>query len=246
MEHKLNHMTSIVISENIKNQNNLFYIQSSIGELLSHANCSIKASNINGRTMLLFNCPECYSDIIRTEIADKVAEILAIKYKYEYFKKQVPACGLSAIDREILLTSLIAADLDDDKKYAFDRVKQYYNICVDGIYNFRLGALKNKWEDIACCIPSCFMNTQLKDFIYYLLENKKKRVYVDDGLVYDCHFRQLKRSMLLDGESLKIIREILLSNCGEVELKGQIPKEDEYYLKEYYNDKIYFSERYRQ
>jgi hypothetical protein len=69
-------------------------------------------------------------------------------------------------------------------------------------------------------------------------------VYVDSGKVYDSHYRRLKRSSLLDGEGVKIIREILLSNCGEVELNGSLPKEDEYYLKEFYSDKIIFSSGY--
>ena len=47
--------------------------------------------------------------------------------------------------------------------------------------------------------------------------------------------------MLLDGQSTLITREILLSNCGEIRLYGEIPEEDEYYLKEFYNDKIVFS-----
>ena len=75
-------------------------------------------------------------------------------------------------------------------------------------------------------------------------ENKKKRVYIDNGRVYDSHYRRLKRSSLLDGDGVKIIREVLLSNCGEVELSGSIPKDDEFYLKEFYNDKIFFSNRY--
>lgn len=236
-------MTLMTVSEKENNQNNLFYIQSSLGELLSHADCLVKLINKEGRAILTINCPEYYKDIIKTEIADKVAEILVIKYKYDYFKKNISVCGLSNIDKEILLTSLIAADLFDDKKYALNKVKEYENICIDGIYNFKLCSLKNKWQDVVNCIPQCFMKSQLKDFIYFLLENKKKKVYVDDGLVYDSHFRRLKRCMLLEGENIKIIREILLSNCGEVELSGSIPKDDEYYLKEFYNDKIYFSKR---
>ena len=151
---------------------------------------------------------------------------------------------MSTVEKEILLTSLIAADLDDDKRYAFDRIKHFRDIAVDGIYNFRLKPLKKKWEDIVSYIPTCFMNEQLKEFISYLLENKKKRVYVDSGKVYDSHYRRLKRSSLLDGEGVKIIREVLLSNCGEVELNGSLPKEDEYYLKEFYSDKIIFSSGY--
>ena len=237
-------MTSITITEKDYNEENLLYIQASMGELLSHADCSVCEKNTEGRAQLMVNCPECYVDIIRSELSDKVAEIIAIKYKYEYFKKGVIVSGLTTIEREILLASLIAADLDDDKKYSFDRVKSYTNIAIDGIYNFTLQPLKKKWQDIVECIPSCFMNTQLKDFIYYLLENKKKRVYIDNGRVYDSHYRRLKRSSLLDGDGIKIIREVLLSNCGEVELNGSIPKEDEFYLKEFYNDKIFFSNRY--
>ena len=174
-----------------------------------------------------------------------MAEILAIKYKYEYFKKQVPACGLSAIDREILLTSLIAADLEDDKKYTYERLKNYSEIAIDGVFNFRLKPLKKKWQDVADCIPHLFLNSQLKEFISYLLENKKRLVYIDNGRVYDSHYRRLNRSELLGGESVKIVREVLLSNCGAVNICGQIPKDDEYYLREYYSDKVTFSYQYR-
>ena len=50
-----------------------------------------------------------------------------------------------------------------------------------------------------------------------------------------------KRRCPIDGDKIKIIREALLSNCGVVEISGEIPKDDEYYLKEFYSDKIIFS-----
>lgn len=234
-------MTTITISDKDYNDANIYYIQTGVGELLTHAECSVKTISADGRKILKIDCPEYYFDIIKTELADKIAEVIAIKYKYEYFKRVISVGGLSLSEREILLASLIAADLDDDKKYCFDRIKQFEQVPIDGIYNFRLKPLKRKWEDVANCIPACFFNAQLKEFIFYLLENKKKRVYIDGGKVYDNHYRRLKRSTLLDGEDMKIIREILLSNCGEVELSGKIPEKDEYYLKEYYNDKIIFS-----
>ncbi|MBE7083012.1 MAG: hypothetical protein E7373_00230 [Clostridiales bacterium] len=237
-------MTSIIVTENKQNEDGLLYVQTSGSELFSHAGCSSRIKTIDDRIVLTVNCPEEYKDIIRTEIADKVAEIITIKYKYDYFKKSLLVGGLSKLEKEILLTSLIAADLEDDKRYAYDRIKVYSEIAIDGIFNFRLKPLKKKWEDVVGCIPDCFLTSQLKEFITYLLENKKKRVYVDDGRVYDSHYRRLKRCSLLGGEGANITREVLLSNCGEVELSGEIPKEDEYYLKEYYNDKIIFSSGY--
>lgn len=234
-------MTNITITENVSNEDGLLYVQSSGGELFSHTGCTSRLKRIDDRLILIINCPEEYKDIIRTEIADKVAEIITIKYKYVFFKKNLSVGGLSQVEKEILLTSLIAADLDDDKRYAYDKIKGYQEIAVDGIFNFRLKPLKRKWEDVVTCIPNCFLNTQLKEFISYLLENKKKRVYIDDGRVYDSHYRRLKRCSLLGGDEARVVREVLLSNCGEVELSGKISKEDEYYLKEYYSDKIIFS-----
>lgn len=234
-------MTSITITENQSNEDGLLYVQTSGSELFLHAGASARLVTVGDRSILTVNCPEYYLDIIRAEIADKVAEIIAIKYKYEYFKKNLHVGGLSSVEKEILLTSLIAADLDDDKKYAYDRVKCCREISIDGTYNFRLKPLRKKWDDVVDCIPGCFLNSQLKEFISYLTENKKKRVFVEHGRVYDSHYRRLKRSSLLGGEKIKIIREVLLSNCGEVELLGELPDEDEYFLKEYYNDKIIFS-----
>ena len=234
-------MNQITVTENDYNENNLLYVQSAMSELFAHAECSVSEYVVDGRAILTITCPEYYDDVIRAELADKLAEIIAIKYKYDFFKKSIKTCGLSKTEKEILLTSLIAADLEDDKKYSFDRIKKYKEISIDGIFNFRLKQLKAKWIDIVQYIPTGFLSSQLKDFVSYLIENKKKKVYIDSGKVYDSHYRRLKRSALLDGEDIKIIREVLLSNCGEVELNGSIPKDDEYYLREFYNEKIIFS-----
>lgn len=234
-------MTRITVTENGENQNNLLYVQNSLAEIFSHANCSVKISCDRIRSVLSIDCPEEYKDILRVEIADKVAEVIAIKYKNDFFKKNILLQGLSQIEKELLVASLIAADLDDDKKYTFQRLKNDQNIAIDGAFNFKLKPLKKKWGDIVGYIPPCFMNYQLKEFIGYLVENKKTVVYVEGGRVYDSHYRRLKRSALLDGETTLITREILLSNCGEIRLTGNIPKDDELYLKEFYNDKIIFS-----
>jgi hypothetical protein len=237
-------MTQITITERAQNIDNVRYLRFGLDELFERTGCEVRTNTQSERVEFLVDCPDCYADVIRAEILDRAAEIIAIKYKYDYFKKNVQIGGLSSVEKELLLTSLISADLDDDKKYSFDRIKQSVEIAVDGIYDFRLRPLKNKWRDVAGYIPTCFLSGQLKEFVSYLIENKKKRVYVDNGRVYDWHYRLLKRSSLLDGEKVKIVREILLSNCGEVELSGDIPKDDEYYLKEFFNDKIIFSGRY--
>ena len=65
MGRKLNCMTSITITEKDYNEDNLLYIQANIGELLSHADCSVLEKNTEGRAQLMVNCPECYVRILQ-------------------------------------------------------------------------------------------------------------------------------------------------------------------------------------
>lgn len=234
-------MTTLNIYDCIQNKDNLFYVQNGMSELLKRADCSVKISEVPSRCVLSISCPENLFDIIFAEAIDRVSEIIAISYKYDYFNKSIKVGGLTPCEREILLVSLISADLDDDKKYAFDRLKESREICIDGVYNFRLLPLKRKWEGIVNYIPTVFINSQLKEFVSYLLENKKKRVFIDNSKVYDCHYRRLIRVNLIKGDDLSLLKEVLLSGCGEVEINGKLPEKDEYYLKEFYGDKIYFS-----
>ena len=233
----------VVITENQTGEENLLYLQSVMGELFTHADCNANLVSNNNRVKLSINCPDYYADIIKTEICDRVAEIITIKYKSDYFEKNLKVGGLSTNEKNILFASLIAADLEDDKRYTYEKLKNYTEIAIDGVYNFRLKLLKKKWEDVIDCIPPCFLTSQLKDFISYMIENKRKRIFIDNGRVYDNHYRRLNRCLLLGGQGLKIVREVLLSNCGEVNITGEIPKEDEFYLKEFYSDKISFSNR---
>ncbi|MBQ3115575.1 MAG: hypothetical protein IJC07_00935 [Clostridia bacterium] len=231
----------ITITESVSSEGNLLYVQSAMSEFCECAGCTTRLKRVNDRAVLTVTFSDCYREIIRTEIADKIAEIIAIKYKYDFFKQEISVSGLKSVEKEILLTSLIAADLEDDKKYSYSHLMTFNDFAIDGVYNFRLKPLKKKWQDVTTYIPNCFLEEQLKEFIKFLLENKSKRVYVDGGRVYDSHFRRLKRSSLLGGEQVQIVREVLLSNCGVIELCGEIPKDDEKYLKEYYTDKIIFS-----
>ena len=237
-------MAKICVSENVYGQNNLLYVQTNLSEIIRGADCEVTLQKSEDRATLSITCPDRYAEIIDIEVIDKVAEIIVVKYKYDFFKNAVKVTGLSEDEKEILFASLIAADFSDDKKYVFNKMKGLCEVAIDGVYNFWLKTLRKKWAEIVTYIPMVFERSQLKEFISYLLENRKKRVYVNCGKVYDSNYKRLYRADLLPAENLKIIREIILSGGGEIELLGSLPKSDEYYLKEFFNDKIFFSARY--
>ncbi|MBQ9485252.1 MAG: hypothetical protein IJU83_00270 [Clostridia bacterium] len=236
-------MTEIRITDAACGANGLYYIKNSLSELTEKTGTTAAIKNQGKRCALYLDCPDYYADIVHAETADRAAEVIAVGYKYAFLKRAVRSAGLKTVEREILLASLIAADLKEDKKYAFDRLKSIREAALDGVFNFRLKPLVKKWAEVAGYMPEVFVGSQLKDFISFLLENKKKRTYIDDCKVYDNYYRRLKRCSLLGGEEGEIVREVLLSDCGEVEIRGVLPPTDEKYLKEFYGDRVYFTAR---
>jgi len=238
-------MTQIILTDKDYNASNLQYIHFSLGDLFAQTGSRAEISQAGSRAVLAVNIPESYYDIVKKEIADKAADIIAVNYKYDYFKKSISTSGLSGIEKELLLTSLIAADIEEDKRYTASRLCGG-TVVLDGIFNFRLKPLKTKWAGIVGCMPEYFQGAQLKDFIVYLLEDRKRRVFVEGEKVYDSHYRRLSKGELMDKgmEEGRIIREVLLSGCGEVEVNCPLPRTDEIYLKEYFGDKIILGKGY--
>ncbi len=237
-------MATLILTDRDIRENNLLYIQTALSEVFAQTDCKAMCKQSGSRSALIIDCPIICYDLIKDEVDDKAADVIVVNYKYEFFKELIRPEGLNKIERELLLTSLIAADIDDDKKYVLDKLKHQNECALDGIFNFRLRPLKKKWEEIAEYMPKYFINTQLKEFISYLIDGKNKKVFVSDKKVYDSHYRRLTKSRLLSDGECDIVKEVILSNCGQIELGSKIPDKDEYYLKEFYGDKVSLDRKY--
>ncbi len=240
-------MRKIKITESSIRYDNLVYVKNSLKDIIEQINASADLQKHKNRSELVLTFPDEYVEIFLLEIRDRLADVIAVNYKHKFFKKRIKFSGLSELESELLLTSLISADVDEDKKYAIKKLKGYEEYSLDGIFNFRMLPLKEKWKEIAGYIPPSFTKAQLKDFVNYLIKDKKgKRVYVEGGKVYDKRFNLLSRNKLLtlDSGNLKIVKEILLSGAGEVELCSPVPSEENKYLKEFYDNKVYYNDGY--
>ncbi len=236
-------MKNLKISDGFKNKNNVLYVYNTLCGLFKRTGTDATAIINKGRACLSVDIKDDFYSFIKAEIEDKIADVIAINYKYVYLKKLVNPYGLNDFEKELLITALISADIDDDKKYVINKIGKSDDTCMDGTFNFRMVALKEKWKEVAGYIPAYFRKEDLKNFITYLVGEKRgKRVFVEGGGVYDRHFNKLSRCFLTDGNLNDgyIIREILLSGGGEVELSSEIPEKDRFYLKEYYGNKIFF------
>lgn len=232
-------MSLISVSECAKNNNNLVYINESLSDLFfKKEQCEF--SSDKDIYFANFYVDDDLFPVAREEIADKIADVICVAYKYEYFEDEIMLGGLKSLDKEILLSSLISADIDDDKRYVKSVLNFGTKISLDGFYNFRIAPLRRKWREIIGYIPSYFTEGELKEFVSYLIGEKRgRKVYVENEKVYDRRYNRLKRSDLIpQGKGLKLVKEVLLSGAGEVLVKGKIPEKDEKYLKEYFGEKI--------
>ncbi len=237
-------MSFIKVSDGAVGGTNMFYLYNQVAPLVNRVGGKAEIDCKEKRCNFFVGVDKGYSGFIRAEIEDKIADIVAVNYKYLFFKERVAVKGLDEFKQELLLSAIICADLEEDKRYVSAKMSRFDEYSIDGTFNFRMKPLKKKWEEIVSIIPPFFTDEQLNDFIRYILKEKKgKKVFVEKERVYDKNFNRLERIMLTDQnmEKGKIIREVILSGSGEVELCDKPPQLDEYYLKKFFGDKIVFS-----
>ena len=240
-------MREIKVTESSFRGKNVLYVYSALSDLAVQINAKVDIKNGKNRCEYKIIIDGDFYDIVIAEIFDKIADIIAVNYKYSFFKKNLKLPSLKSFEKEILLTALISADIEEDKRYVMKKLKLFSEYAVDGIFNFRMKPLKEKWQEIASYIPKTFTQKELKDFITYLIKDKStKKVYIDGETVYDRRFKELKKRQLLIGDSgeYSLLKEILLSGAGSIELESKIKDKDEKYIKELYGDKVLFGENY--
>jgi hypothetical protein len=240
-------MKEIKITESKTKNKNIVYLYTTLGDVVNQINSQILLKNGSNRIELTINVIEDYYELLKQEIEDKIADIIAVSYKYDYFSKKIKTSSLSEFERELLITALIAADIDEDKKYVIKKLKNFNEYSIDGIFNFRMKPLKEKWSEVAGYIPSSFVSKQVKDFIEYIIKDKNgKKVYYENGSVFDKRYNILRRRELLtkSGQDESTLIEILLSGAGEVELGSPLSEKEEQMIKEIYGDRVIFSSNY--
>ncbi|MGN0819523.1 MAG: hypothetical protein ACI4M6_03880 [Christensenellaceae bacterium] len=235
----------VEVSDNKFNYNNIIYINNQIGDTVARLGGGLKLVG-DERSHLYIDCDGASFGYLFPLLIDKIGDVIAVNYKYGYFKKNIRTAGLNQLEYELLLNALISADIEEDKRFIRSRLRGNSSYCIDGDFNFKMKALKEKWAEIVGYIPPTFTRTELKEFISYLVgEKTKNRVYIDKHNVYDRHFNRLNRTFLVEnGDKANIVKEVILSASGQVELCEKLDELNEFYLKEFFGDKIFFGSGY--
>lgn len=167
-----------------------------------------------------------------------LAEILGIGYKYEFLSRNLKV-ALSKREKKLLSAALIAADFEGDKSFILRKLPSTCEYALDGIYSFRLAALREKWLHILSYIPSGFSTADLTQFCEFLVGESRHKIYLKDGAVFGENFTRLSRSRLLGEENAET--EIILSDAGFVYCLGEVEASLCDFLQKYFAERAIFS-----
>lgn len=178
-------------------------------------------------------------------IVDRIADVICVSYKYELFKEKIKGSGLSEEDKEILLSAVIAADLEDDKRFVKSKIRFEQECSISGIYYFQMQKLEKKWEEIASYVPNYFTAEELKEFVGYLINEKSgRRVYIDGNEAFDGRYKKLNKTDLLPcAVRNRLVKEALLAGAGEICFLNKTEPDEKACFEKFFGDKILNSSR---
>ena len=231
-------MEKIIVSDSKEHASYLQYLYRKISDQFSYLRPKCVCENAGERVVFSFDAERRYTPYIRKFAEEKIAEIIAIGYKYRHFKQTLRLPILTEEQRDVLFCALVTADFSEDYSFIRKKLKNLKEYCIDGSYHFRLGEIKARWQKIAEYIPTNFSVDSLENFVEFMVEEGENKVFLKEDTLYDEGYRPLQRSRLLGESSLK--REILLSNANMIYVFGRIKNELGSFLKKYYKEKVVF------
>ena len=92
-------MSELIITESSIRKNNLTYLYGALGEMINQVDARVDIKNGKNRYELKIFIPDEYNSIFLTETEDKIADVIAINYKYNYFRRNAENVFYLAIHR---------------------------------------------------------------------------------------------------------------------------------------------------
>lgn len=231
-----NLVEEITVSEDKAQSAYITYIYNRLTEAVLRAGGSAKL-RFDDRASLVIRLPK-ESARVREAISREITEVIGVGYKNKYLEERL-SVSMSKREQKLLRAALIAADYEGDGAYIRRKITPTSEYSIDGIYNFRLNRLKEKWDKIIGYVPVGFSAEDLARFCEFLVGESRNKIYLRDNTVFGENFMPLRRSRLTGEEDIET--EILLSDAGFVYCLGNVPDSLADFLQKYYAERAIFS-----
>ena len=225
-------MEEITITQNGYDGLYMSYLYGKVRERFSFLPATCGITRDGETTEIAFKTEREYCPYVRRFAEENMADVIAVGYKYAYFEKRLVLPLLSALQKRMLITALVAADYRDDRDYVVRKLRGSKKYCLDGVFHFRLQELKKRWDGILEYVPTDMGEASLDGFVEFLTEDGEGKLFLKGGKAYGEDYRPLSRSLLTGVESQ--VGEILLGGARQVYCFGDVDSETKNFLKKYY------------
>ena len=226
----------ITVSDEISKSAYISYLYNALAGRLTEAGGGAELFFGEERAALRIRAAD--GDRVREYVREKAAEVLGVGYKYEYIRGKLNV-ALSRREKKLLCAALIAADYEGDRAYIRRKIEKSGEICLDGVWAFRLPPLKEKWQRIVEYVPEGLSSADPTKFCEFLVGESKNKIYVKGRAVFGENFKPLRRSRLMGEEDTET--EIMLSDAGYVYCLGEVEDEVGDFLQKFYAERAIFS-----
>lgn len=109
---------------------------------------AVSALRTSGRRLYCsFGCEAASSAQMRDTIKEGLVEMFGVVGKYDFIKRNL-SLGLSKTNYDLLIHTLVAFDRENEHKLLNNVIRVEDNMTLDGIFNFKLCELKERWIEI--------------------------------------------------------------------------------------------------
>ncbi len=182
-------MFQITVSVDAAKSNWLYSVEELIKSKLE--DCSaVSAFAVSGRRLYCgFGCEQEFKPRMLAAVKDCLIEMYAVYTKFDYIKQNL-MLGLPTARYELLLRTLVAFDRENEHKLLGKLVKVEDGMALDGVFNFKMGELKDRWLEICKLTKSngvyLYDNATYNELLRFLISAvdpkiNKLTVYEADG-----------------------------------------------------------------
>lgn len=162
-----------------ENAHLLNYVKAQLEPIISEVDGLTSELDEASRNYFSLACADTYRFQIRRKLNDAVSQALTLGYK-NIFVRKILGVRKNNFFQNVLVNTICIFDNDYDRQAVSRLLDVDRTLCLDGYYNFRLGAVKKKWQEVTKLVSDNFYvlsdSELIVEFLQYLLESTPSKV----------------------------------------------------------------------
>jgi len=122
------------------------------------------------RCYYAFACENINKSKLNETLKKNITKILSKESKYTFFDERINLPIISKAEKNLLISALVGFDSEQE----IDEISNSFfitdGLCIDGIYNFRLKSLKERWNEVLQLTVDNSIFLSDKDIFYEVIK----------------------------------------------------------------------------